>query len=119
MARYRLSGPAKAEIAAILRRSEELHGKEARLRYRACLTAAMRRLAADPAGMSTVDRTELAPGIRSFHIRHIRDESREAPVANPVHVIFYRVVQTSVVEIVRVLHERMEPGRHVGPAEEG
>ena len=119
MARYRLSEPAKAEIAAILRRSEELHGKEARLRYRACLSAAMRRVAADPAGISTVDRTELAPGIRSFHIRHSRHESREAPVANPVHVIFYRVVQTSVVEIVRVLHERMEPRPRVGPAEEG
>ena len=43
MARYRLSQPAKADIAAILRRSEELHGKEARIRYRACLAAAMRR----------------------------------------------------------------------------
>jgi hypothetical protein len=28
MARYRLSEPAKTDIAAILRRSEELHGKE-------------------------------------------------------------------------------------------
>ena len=118
MARYRLSEPAAADIAAILRRSEELHGKEARLRYRACLTAAMRRVAADPTAMSTVDRTELAPGFRSFHIRHSRGESRAAPVANPAHVIFYRVVQTSVVEIVRVLHERMEPRRHVGSAEE-
>ena len=114
MARYQLSEPAKADIAATLRTSEELHGKEARIRYRACLTAAMRRVAADPSGLSTVDRPEVAPGIRSFHIRHSRNESREAPVASPVHVIFYRVLQTSVVEIVRVLHERMEPGRHVG-----
>ena len=115
MARYRLSGPAKADIAAILRRSEELHGKDARVRYRACLTAAMRRVAASPEGHSTADRSELRPGIRSFHIRHSRGESREAPVvANPVHVIFYRVVQPDIVEIVRVLHERMEPTRHIG-----
>jgi toxin ParE1/3/4 len=115
MARYRLSGPAKADIAAILRRSEELHGKDARVRYRACLTAAMRRVAASPVGHSTADRSELRPGIRSFHIRHSRGESREAPVvANPVHVIFYRVVQPDIVEIVRVLHERMEPTRHIG-----
>jgi toxin ParE1/3/4 len=113
MARYRLSEPAKADIAAILRRSEEVHGKEARIRYRACLTAAMRRVAADPEGRSTVDCAELVPGIRSFHIRHSRDESREAPVANPVHVIFYRVVRPGIVEIVRVLHDRMEPRRHV------
>ena len=114
MARYRLAEPAKADIAAILRRSEELHGKEARIRYRACLTAAMRRVAADPTGPSTADRAELVPGVRSFHIRHSRDESREAPVANPVHVIFYRVIQPGIVEIVRVLHNRMEPSRHIG-----
>ena len=46
MARYRISDPAKADIAAILRTSEERHGSEARIRYRACLTAAMRRIAA-------------------------------------------------------------------------
>ncbi len=118
MSRYRLSDPAKADIAAILRRSEELHGKEARIRYRACLTAAMRRAAADPQGRLTVDRPELLPGIRSFHIRHSRDESREAPVANPAHVIFYRTVQPGLIEIVRVLHDRMEPGRHLGSASE-
>lgn len=114
MARYRLSEPAKGDIAAILRRSEKLHGKVVRIRYRACLTAAMRRIAADPRGLSTIDRAELVPGIRSFHIRHSRDESHEIPIANPVHVVFYRTVQLDIVEIVRVLHERMEPGRHVG-----
>lgn len=114
MARYQLSAPAKADIAAILKHSEELHGKQARIRYRACLTAAMRRVALDPKGRSTVDRAELFSGIRSFHLRHSRDESREAPVANPVHMLFYRVTQPGIVEIVRVLHERMEPKRHVG-----
>lgn len=114
MARYRLSEPAKADVASILRRSEELHGKQARIRYRACLTAAMRRVAADPQGRSTVDCGELDLGIRSFHIRHSRDDSREAPVANPVHVLFYRVISPGVVEIVRVLHDRMEPGRYIG-----
>ena len=74
----------------------------------------MRRVAEDPEGRSTSDRSELRPGIRSFHIRHSRDESREAPVANPVHVIFYRVIQPGVVEVVRVLHDRMEPRRHIG-----
>lgn len=118
MARYRLSEPAKADIAAILRKSEERYGKEARIRYRACLTAAMRRVAADPEGRSTADRSELVPGVRSFHVRHSRDESREAPVANPVHVLFYRVVEPGVAEIVRVLHDRMEPGRHVGGRED-
>jgi toxin ParE1/3/4 len=115
MARYRLSEPAKADIAAILRRSEELYGREARIRYRACLTAAIRRVAADPEGRSTVDRPELDPGIRSFHVRHSRNESRETPVASPAHVVFYRPVNPGLVEIVRVLHDRMEPQLHIEP----
>jgi toxin ParE1/3/4 len=118
MARYRLSEPAKADIAAILGRSEELHGKQARIRYRACFTAAMRRIAADPEGRSSRDRSELAPAVRRFHIRHSREESREPPVAKPAHVIFYRIVPPGMVEIVRVLHERMEPWRHIGPSAE-
>jgi toxin ParE1/3/4 len=113
MARYRLSEPAKADIATILRRSEELHGKEARARYRACLTTAMRHVAADPEGGATVDRADLDPGIRSFHIRHSRGQSRQPSVANPVHVLFYRVISSGIVEIVRVLHDRMEPRWHI------
>jgi len=35
-------------------------------------------------------------------------------VANPVHVIFYRAFQPGLIEIVRVLHEHMEPSRHIG-----
>lgn len=63
---------------------------------------------------STSDRSDLRPGIRSFHIRHSREKSREPPVANPVHVTFDRAVKPSLVEIVRMLHEHMEPSRHVG-----
>jgi toxin ParE1/3/4 len=115
MARYRLSDPAKADIASALRTSETMHGAEARVRYRALLTAALRRIAADPKGLSTVDQAELSAGVRSFHIRYSRNESREAPVGDPVHVIYYRAVEPGLVEIVRVLHERMEPSRHIAP----
>jgi toxin ParE1/3/4 len=64
----------------------------------------------------TVDRGGLFEGLRSFHIRNSRSESREVPVGDPVHVIFYRASNPGFVEIVRVLHERMEPVRHMGKA---
>jgi toxin ParE1/3/4 len=73
----------------------------------------MRRVAADPAGLSTAERAELLPGLRSFHIRHSREESSEHRVGSPVHVLYYRLVAPGVLEIVRVLHERSEPGRHI------
>jgi len=113
MGRVRLTNLAKADLASILKTSEKLHGEQARIRYRALLTAAMRRIAAEPDGRSTVDRPEALQGIRSFHIRHSRNQSNESPVAKPLHVIFYRVAQPGVIEIVRILHERMEPGRHI------
>ena len=47
MGRYRLWGPAKADIAMVLRTSERSHGPSGRIRYRALLTAVMRRVAAD------------------------------------------------------------------------
>ncbi len=113
MGLYRLSKPAKADIASVLRKSETMHGVEARMRYRALLAAAIRRVAADPSGLSTVDRSDVLESIRSFHIRHSRNESREAPVGDPVHVIFYRAAEPGLAEIVRALHERMEPNRHI------
>lgn len=115
MAHIRLSKSAKADIATTLRTSEERHGHDARTRYSFLLLSAMRRLAADPEGRSISDRSNLRPGIRSFHIRHSRNESREALVGNPVHVIYYRAIEPGLVEIVRVLHERMEPSRHIAP----
>jgi toxin ParE1/3/4 len=41
-------------------------------------------------------------------------------VKQPVHVMSYRAVRPGVIEIVRILHERMEPSRHLdrNPARE-
>jgi toxin ParE1/3/4 len=116
VARYRLSEPAQADIAALLLTSERHHGKDARIRYRALLTAALRKIASEPDGPLTKDRGDLAARIRSFHIRHGRSESHEKPVGQPVHVVFYRAKLPGLVEVIRVLHERMEPERHLsGP----
>ena len=32
----------------------------------------------------------------------------------PAHVLYYRILDLGLIEIVRVLHERMEPSRHIG-----
>jgi toxin ParE1/3/4 len=91
VARYRLTKSAKADIDSLLRTSAAMHGRDARTRYKALLLAALRRIAKEPVGGSTIARPDLQPGVRSFHIRHSRTESREAPVGDPVHVIFDKV----------------------------
>jgi len=75
------------------------------------LATAMRRIAADPPGLMTKVRPDLGPGIRSFHIRNSR---RGSGVGAPVHVLYYRVTDADSIEIIRVLHERMDPQRHLG-----
>jgi len=61
-------------------------------------------------------------GVRSFHVRYVRHARSDDPdikVRRPVHVLYYRVARRGLIEIVRVLHERMEASRHLGEPGEG
>lgn len=111
MALFRISRAAQTDLAAILTTSLERWGERGRARYAALLTAAMSKVAATPRGPTTKEHAELGSGIRSFHLRHARGKHG---VAAPVHVLYYAASETGAVEIVRVLHERMEPLRHLG-----
>jgi toxin ParE1/3/4 len=111
MTRYRLTASARRDVNSIWQTSEHRHGREARARYAALLLAAMHRVAELPEGRSTSHRGDIRPGFGSFRIRH---QTREAPIGKPVHVIFYRIARPGIVDAVRVLHERMEPERHLG-----
>jgi toxin ParE1/3/4 len=113
MPRYRLAQSARTDIARILAVSAEQWGIESRRRYAALLAAAMRKVAADPQGPLTRDRSEIFGGLRSLHIRHARGKGPGARISGPVHVLYYRAVEPDLIEIVRVLHERMEPRRHL------
>src|SRR6266849_887314 len=114
MARFRLSRPAQADLKHILTISQQRWGSEGRRRYALVLAAAMRRVALDPRHPTAREHDELRAGVRSFHIQHARGDDPEAKVRRPVHVLFYRVIEPGLIEIIRVLHERMEPRRHVG-----
>jgi toxin ParE1/3/4 len=113
MARFRLARPAQIDLASIRATSAERWGAEGRQRYTTVLAAAMRQVADQPEGPLTKKRPELRSGIRSFHVRYTRRSSEDATVRRPVHVLYYRVAQEGVIEIVRVLHERTEPSRHL------
>lgn len=113
MARFRLARPAQSDLANILATSTERWGTDGRHRYATILAAAMRQIAADPEGPLTQARAELRSGLRRFHIRHARSGDPAVRVGRPVQVLYYRTVQPGVIEVVRVLHERMEPSRHL------
>lgn len=113
MARFRLSQPAQADLATILATSAARWGAEGRHRYTVALAAAMRQVAAEPTGPLTRKRPEFRSALRSFHLQHARHSLGVEKVRRPVHILYYRVASDGVIEIVRVLHERMDPSRHV------
>jgi toxin ParE1/3/4 len=100
-------------LATILATSAERWGTEGQQRYAAVFAAAMRQVAAEPYGPLSRKQSDLRSGVRSFHLRYARRSDEDAKVRRPVHVLYYRVAEEDVIEIVRVLHERMDPGRHL------
>jgi toxin ParE1/3/4 len=114
MARYRVSRPARADIRRILATSAETWGAESQRRYAALLAAAMRQAASDPQGRMTRDRSDILHGLHSLHLRHVQVADLANRVKRPVHNLYYRAIAPDLIEIMRVLHERMEPSLHLG-----
>ena len=96
MRSHRLSVAAAADIEAIARHSAEHWGLARAEAYLLALHEAMERLALFP--LAGRDVSELRAGYRRFE--------------HEGHAIFFRV-ETDCVFVVRVLHARMEPRRHV------
>jgi toxin ParE1/3/4 len=93
--------------------SQERSGKEGRDRYAATIAEATRKVADNPIAPATRARGELSAGMRSIHLRFAPRRGRKAKIERPVWVLYYRVIAPDLIEIVRVLHELMEPSRHI------
>ena len=113
MARYRVARAARMDIIDALRYSGSRFGPGARQRYLALIGATFESIAQQPERIGSHCRDELAPGLRSIHLRHGREPSTQDRVARPRHIVFYRVGSGGTVEIVRLLHEAMEVRRHL------
>ncbi|MGH9889377.1 MAG: hypothetical protein ACREBE_27830 [bacterium] len=92
--------------------SFERWGADGLARYSALIEAALRAIAARPTGPTTRDRSSLLPGLRSLHLRNVRNAGA---VHQPAHLIYYRSATDGALEIVRVLQERVDPSLHLEP----
>ena len=75
--------------------------------YRDTLEAAIRVLEYGPDGPGTKRRDEILPGLRTLHVARAGRRGR--------HLLMYRVLDPDVIEIVRILHDAMDPARHLPP----
>lgn len=113
MSQYRISNAARADIVDILRLSQFCD--QARQRYQALILAALQAIAGAPYRVGSPDRDELAPGLRSYHLIYSRQQAKHphGTVKSPRHIVFYRVADGDVIEVIRLLHDAMEVQLHL------
>jgi len=109
---YQLSEAARADVADILRQTSRRFGALQRRRYGRLMEAAAELISADPNRPGSRSRDDLAPGVRSFPVERA---ARRRGAAS--HVLYYAPGMhddgRDGVIILRVLHERMDPTRHI------
>jgi toxin ParE1/3/4 len=106
---YRLTRAAAEDIAGILRHTLQRFGLRQHRAYERLLVRAAVMIAEQPFRPASRDRGDLLPGLRSFHLGHAA--RRRGATA---HLLLYRVDRSEPrVLILRVLHEAMDPARHL------
>jgi toxin ParE1/3/4 len=103
--RVRLGAAAELDFANILKWTTENFGARQSRVYRNTIVQAIGELADGPDVVGSRARDEIMPGLRTLHVaRHGRRGS---------HFLMYRVGLGSAIEIVRILHDRMDLQRHI------
>ncbi|QQB14038.1 type II toxin-antitoxin system RelE/ParE family toxin [Brevibacterium casei] len=96
MNRYRLSAAAQRDLSEIWDYTERRWDSNQAENYMQQIRSAVEHIAADPGRGRAVN--EIREGYRRF--------------ATGSHVLFYRV-RPKGVDVIRVLHQRMDPTRHL------
>lgn len=85
-------------------------------RYDALIRQALKDNHRDPLRTGSRLQVEVEAGIRSYHLRHSRHrvpEDEPGIVGRPHRVGFHRLLGDDLVLVNRILHDAMEPGRHL------
>jgi toxin ParE1/3/4 len=102
--RVRLGAEAELDFANIVKWTTENFGARQSRVYQKTLVQAIGELAEGPDPAGSKARDEIVPGVRTVHVaRHGRRGS---------HFLMYRVASKTTIEIIRILHERMDLRRH-------
>lgn len=103
--RVRLGAAAELDFANIVKWTTETFGARQSRVYRKILVQAIGELAEGPEVAGSRARDEIMPGLRTIHVaRHGRRGS---------HFLMYRVAPNTTIEVIRILHERMDLQRHI------
>lgn len=106
--RVRLGATAEVDFANILKWTTENFGARQSRVYRNTLVQAIGELAEGPDVAGSKARDEIMAGLRTIHVA--RRGGRGS------HFLMYRAAPNSTIEIVRILHDRMDLRRHMPSA---
>jgi toxin ParE1/3/4 len=104
--KVRLSDRAARDIEEILAWTAERFGAQQAQIYAAIIGDALTALAAGPQVVGVRARPELGEGIESLHVARHGCKGR--------HVVFFRARESeAVIDVLRILHDSMEPQWHL------
>jgi len=110
---HELTALADSDIAAILSETAVTFGPRQLAAYAAIIDRGVTMVAEDPHRPGSIDRSEIRPNVRLFHLE-LAAERRGAAA----HCLYYTIGRLSDgsegVIILRVLHQHMEPHRNLG-----
>ena len=106
---------ARGDIAGILAWTDETFGPQTSKRYGQLIATAIEQVAANPELVGSKHRPEIAERCRTYHLFFSRKSAGRAGdrIRHPRHFLVYRVTESNVVEIGRVLHDSMELQSHL------
>ena len=106
---------ARNDIASILAWTNEHFGPQTLKRYGKLIATAIEQVAANPELAGSSQRPEIAEHCRTYHLFFSRASAGRAGarIRRPRHFLLYRVTESAIVEIGRVLHDSMELQDHL------
>ena len=106
---------ARSDIANILVWTDENFGPRIMQRYAKLIKTAFEAIAANPQLDGSVPCPEVAKNCRTYHLFHSRKKAgtRENRILKPRHLLLYRIADTGIPGIGRVLHDSMQLERHL------
>ena len=105
--RVRLSIAADHDFASVLRWTTQAFGPKQASDYRQMIVQAIRALGSGPDLPDSKARDEVQTGVRTLRVARRGRRGR--------HILVYRVIDEGVIEVLRILHDAMDLGRHVPP----
>jgi toxin ParE1/3/4 len=108
--KVRLSTTAKADVEQIVARSANVFGDVQARIYAETIFLALKTLEDGPDCVGVKSRPDIGVGLFTLHVARNRRRGR--------HIVLFRVEEKpeqSVIVVLRVLHDAMDPARHLPP----